>query len=262
MTKNFKNTSRSAGVERYVLFVLLSAFALLIGVLIWGHYEFSYGFYPDPQKMPPVISETTEQLLKQFEEVLADKAPAVLQSLQPGLSQEQIAELGKKGKFTLSADLRKLYQWRNGTKDKDSFLILGFRFIPLEEMAVRSIYLENYSIDSFVKKLLLRYFFKSYTKNLVQIFYDRSGNSYFYDSYANDASRAFFCQSNTNMCYIFFPSFRNFLKGAIECYQKDIFVVKDSGSTLYYNTVEAHKIWNRLGCESPENNNPAFHRPR
>jgi hypothetical protein len=108
MTNDFENLSQQEQTKKGI-FIVLSVFALLIAlsvaVAIWERYEINSGFYPNPKSMPPVVSETTEQLLEQLGGVLEKKAPAVLQSLQPGLSEKQIIELEKKGGFTLSADL-------------------------------------------------------------------------------------------------------------------------------------------------------------
>jgi hypothetical protein len=258
MTNDFENLSRQEQPKK-TIFIILSVFALLIALLIalhiWAKYEIDSGFYPNPQSMPPVVSETTEQLLVQLEGVLEKKAPAVLQTLQPGLSEKQIIDLEKNGGFTLSADLRKLYQWRNGTKGKEILLIPGYRFPPLEKVVVRRVTLENYILNFTSKARVFDVLFKGSgsKKTWLQIFYDGGDHSYFYDSYGAGASGGFFYFSMEGLDYIFFPSVRNFLKGLIDCYQQDIIIVKDSGSSLFYDTMRAKAVWRRLGYEYDPN---------
>jgi hypothetical protein len=150
--------------------------------------------------------------------------------------------------------LHKLYQWRNGSKDKESFLILGYRVTPLEEVVVRRILLQNYILNYTFKARVLDVLFKGDKKTWLQIFYDPLGNAYFYDPYGAGALGGFFYHPMDPAWYhIFFPSVRNFLKGVIDCYQQNIFIVKDDGSTLSYDTMRAKTICSRLGCEYDPN---------
>src|SRR5262245_54739442 len=92
-------------------------------------------FYPKPQGLPPVVNETTEQLLARLQAVLETNAPVVAQSLQPGLSDARIAELERRGRFRLSDDLRAFYRWHDGTPTNSTIgLLPGHRFIPLAEV--------------------------------------------------------------------------------------------------------------------------------
>ena len=71
-------------------------------------------FYPKPRSLPPVVSQTTEQLLTRLQTVLETNAPIVAAALQPGLSDAQIVALELQGGFRLSDDVRALYRWHNG----------------------------------------------------------------------------------------------------------------------------------------------------
>src|SRR5438132_891027 len=118
---------------------VLTATLIILGLLVGGLFAVRFAlvsfFYPKPSSMPPVVSETTEELLSRLQSVLERRAPEVLRSLQPGFSKDQISALEAQGGFTLSSDLRTLYQWRNGSKISDSMLFIpGHRFLPLEEI--------------------------------------------------------------------------------------------------------------------------------
>lgn len=62
---------------------------------------------------------------------------AVADSLQPGLSYQNIEEKVTSLPFQLPQELYELYQWRNGTpedsKSDNVDFFLNYRFIPLEE---------------------------------------------------------------------------------------------------------------------------------
>lgn len=247
MTNVFKNILRSVQERRIYLIAALIVFVLLVAAIRWGRSELNSFFYPSPENMPPVVYETTEQLLAQFEKVLAKEAPLVLRSLQPGLSQEQIIELENKGGFRLSADLRKLYQWRDGMKNKRRDLIPVYRFVPLEEVVDSRIAIEkDIKRATFIQRIIGDTF-AGHMKTWVHILDDGSGNGYFYDPQRAGTSGIFFYHSMEEGYYVFFPSLRNFLKGAIECYQQDIFNVKDNGVTLNADFAREIAVWKHFG---------------
>jgi hypothetical protein len=65
-------------------------------------------FYPKPRGLPPVVGQSTEQLLVRLQTVLEANAPVVTSALQPGLSDAQISALETQGGFRLSDDVRAL----------------------------------------------------------------------------------------------------------------------------------------------------------
>jgi cell wall assembly regulator SMI1 len=219
---------------------------LIAGVLVGRSALLSF-FYPRPGKLLPVVSETTEQLLMRFQSVLEKQAPEVLRSLQPGLSEEKITELEKKGGFTLSADLHSLYRWRNGSKEYQKNLIPGQRFLPLEEVVAERVALkEELKAVSFAQRTFYAVF-AGYRKTWVHILDDGAGDGYFYDPSRSGTSGEFFYHLAEGGYYVFFPSLRNFLKGAIDCYEQEIFIVKDEGANLDEDYDRAMKVWNNLG---------------
>ena len=247
MTNDFKNMIRQVSMKQRFLIISLIVLALLIAVVLWGQFELKSFFYPKPAGMPPAVSETTEQLLMQFQTVLEKRAPEVLRSLQPGLSENQIIELEKKGGFTLSADLHKLYRWRNGSKEFKNVLIPGQRFLPLEEVvSERASMKDELKTVSLIQRVFY-YVFAGYRKAWIHILDDGAGDGYFYDPDRSGQFGEFFYHLAEDGYYVFFPSLRNFLKGAIDCYEQEIFIVKDGGADLDADYSRAMKVWNSLG---------------
>jgi hypothetical protein len=225
---------------------------LIILVTFAGRFELKSFFYPKPLSMPPVVSETIEELLARFQTVLEKRAPVVLQSLQPGLSENQISELEKKGSFTLSPDLHALYRWRNGSKEFKNVLIPGQRFLPLEEVVSERTSMNNDLKTASLIQRAFYYVFAGYRKTWVHILDDGAGDGYFYDPSRSGKTGVFFYHFAETGDYIFFPSLRNFLKGAIDCYEREIFAVKDGGVNLDENPFKARKVWNSLGYSNTQ----------
>jgi len=234
-------------MKRRMLITTVVVLAVLIAGVLVGRSALVSFFYPRPGKLPPVVFETTEKLLMRFQFVLEKRAPEVLRSLQSGLSDEQISELEKKGGFTLSSDLRDLYRWRNGSKDYQKNLIPGQRFLPLEEVVAKRAALKDDIKTASLIQRVFYYVFAGYRKTWVHILDDGAGDGYFYDPGRSGTSGGFFYHLAEGGYYVFFPSLRNFLKGAIDCYEQEIFIVKDEGSNLDEDYDRAMKVWNNLG---------------
>ena len=78
------------------------------------------------------MSELTNALyriLSWFE----NNKPSTIESLQPGLTIEEIEEKAKDLPFRLTQEVYELYQWRNGMIDDGSCFFRYYRFISLEE---------------------------------------------------------------------------------------------------------------------------------
>src|SRR6266513_5184506 len=119
--------------------IILAACALAAGVVVVAMFavpsmQRSF-FYPKPRGLPPVVGETTVQLLARLQATLETNAPLVAQSLQTGLSDAQISQFETQGGFRLSGDLRALYRWHNGLPTNSTVgLLPGQRFVPLAEV--------------------------------------------------------------------------------------------------------------------------------
>lgn len=203
-------------------------------------------FYPKPSGLPPVVEEMTEQLLVRLQAQLETSAQVVARSLQPGLSDAQISELETRGGFRLSADIRALYRWHNGTPTNSTIeLMPGHRFVPLDEAVAEHMLMHQQSGAAFRV-------FAGHRKSWLHVLDDGAGDGYFYDLERTDAQGAFFCHFAEGSYYVWFPSLRNFLSGVIECYQTRAVKVAADGKSLEEDVARTEKIWSRLGKSSEE----------
>ena len=88
--------------------------------------------------------------------------------------------------------------------------------------------------------------FAGHTRAWVSIFPDGAGDGYYFDPERN----SFFHHFAEVGGYHWFPSFRNFLAGVIECYDSGaIFVTNGTnGLTLEQDFDKTEAIWNRFGA--------------
>lgn len=205
-------------------------------------------FYPKPHNLPKVVDEPVDSLLAKLDRVLKTNAPAVAQLLQPGLSDSEIQELESKGGFRLSEDIRALYRWHNGiaTNSLDG-LLPGQRFAPLEEVvAARLSLIQQVDSGALAQKAAYAAFI-GHRETWVHVFDDGAGDGYFYDPERSDAEGAFFYHFAEVGYYLWFPSFRNFLAGALECYESGAIKPERDGSALEEDFEHTQRIWERFG---------------
>jgi hypothetical protein len=209
--------------------------------------------YPKPRGLPPVVSQTAEQLLARLQSVLETNAPLVARSLQPGLSDTQIVALEGQGGFRLSDDLRALYRWRNGFAPNSTVgLLMGQRFVPLDEVVRERALIGQQVASAPMQQRTAFSVFAGYRTGWVQILDDGAGDGYFYDPKRSDAEGAFFHHFAEMGYYVWFPSLRNFLAGVIECYESQAVKVAADGKSLDEDFDRTEKIWARF-AKSSEN---------
>ncbi len=75
---------------------------------------------------------------------------------------------------------------------------------------------------------------------------DGAGDGYFYDPERQETEGAFFYHMAEGSYFIWFPSFRNFLSGVIECYETRCFKLSADGKSLDEDAQGSEKIWHRL----------------
>ena len=204
-------------------------------------------FYPKPRALPPVVDQTTDQLLGKLRTVLETKAPFVFASLQPGLSDAQISALESQGDFRLSEDLRAFYRWHNGSATNSTVgLLAGQRFLPLDDaVRKRALFQRHVSSAAGIERAALS-IFTGHRMGWLQILDDGAGDGYFYDPNRTDAQGAFFYHFAEVSYYEWFPSFRNFLAGVIECYESQTVWAPEHGNALEQDFDRAREIWRRL----------------
>lgn len=234
---------------------LIVAFALIAAIVVtlslagpWMQRAF---FYPKARGLPPVVSQTTDQLLTELQSVLETHAPIVARTLQPGLSGAQIAALEGQGGFRLSDDLRALYRWHNGIPTNSSVgLLAGQRFVPLDEVVRQRALVEQQLISAPRPQRAAFSVFAGHRTGWIQVLDDGAGDGYFYDPKRTDAEGAFFYHFAEVRYYLWFPSVRNFLAGVIECYGSHSVKIAADGNTLDEDSDRTDKIWRRFAKSS------------
>lgn len=208
-------------------------------------------FYPEPRGLPPVVSQTTEQLLARLQTVLETNAPVVAAALQPGLSDAQIVALESQGRFRLSDDIRALYRWHNGIVRTSTIgLLAGQRFVPLDEVVQeQSLARQQRSSGSAVKQAAYSVFVR-HRKSWIHVLDDGAGDGYFYDPKRKDSEGAFFYHFAEDRHYLWFPSVRNFLAGVVECYESRGVRSGADGKSLDEDFDRTHQIWERFAKSS------------
>ena len=202
-------------------------------------------FYPEAPPLPAVVSESVESLVARLEATLRTNAPAVLEGLQPGLSDEGIRALEEKGGFQLSDDLRALYRWRNGTKTNSVIgLIPGQHFVALEEaVSERALLLDPEGTTAAQRAALAM--FTAHYRNWIHILNHGAGDGYFFDPTRSNAP--FFYHMAEVGQFFWYPSVKNFLAAAIECYESKVFKPSADGRDVEEDYDRSAKIWERYG---------------
>lgn len=209
--------------------------------------------YPAPpllSKMPPIVDQSADQLLARLEAILKERAPAILDSLNPGLSDEAITKLETDAGLKLTEGLRAPYRWRNGSSDGMSVFISIYRFVPLDEaIRTRDAMRSDVQSQSAVQRAIGE-MFVAHRGSWIEVFVDPAGDGYYYDPDRAAQPGSFFYNFNEVGEYRFFPSFRNFLAGAIECFETGIYKPSPTGSEINENYDRSEKLWDRYSIIS------------
>jgi cell wall assembly regulator SMI1 len=186
-----------------------------------------------------------------LQSLLETNAPSVAESLQPGLSDDQISALETEGGFRLSDDLRALYRWRNGAISNSTVgLLPGHRFVPLDEIVTTKWLWAEQSDSATAAQRAAFAVFAGHRKDWLPVLEDGAGDGYFFDPGRSEAEGSFFFHFAEVGYYVWFPSFRNFLAGVNECYESGVVRVASDGKTLEQDFEKADKIWQRLATTS------------
>lgn len=242
-----------------VSFGLLSI-ATILGFVLLGFSKIKQSMYPLAPPMPPVVSQTTEEILSQLELVLKNKAPQILTNLQPGLSAEKISELERQSGIQLPDEIKALYRWRNGFR-LDRINSGGFRvagplpghyFLPLDEALQVPNTISNQVANAASAQRAAFNVLAGYTKSWITLFDDGAGDGYFFDPKRKPLEGAVFYHFTEENQFVFFPSAKNLFAGMVKCYQQDAFVWKEetNGASLNEDFNATQKIWNEFGVSS------------
>lgn len=221
---------------------------VLLVVLVLGGFTLRYlqraFFYPAPGPMSEIVPEEIGRAIARFEAAISAHAPGVLSSLQPGLSDAEIASIESRYRLRLTDELRAFYRWRNGSAaEVTAELVPGHRFVPLEEAAItRAALRQQVSEQPFVQRLAY-YVFAGHRTHWLTVLDDLCGDGYFYDPARRRKGGSFFYHFAEIREYAFFPSFANFLVGAAECYEIGIYRTGASRTSEDYE--RSAELWVR-----------------
>lgn len=231
---------------------------LTIGIVVTGTFivysamlcELREFFYPKPPHMPKVVDRPIEDILKNLDEVLAEKAPSVAIQLQPGLSPQKIDELEKKAGIELTDELRTLYMWHNGcSTGSNQDFIPGHLFLSLDNTIEQyMVHRQQLKSASVIQRIAFNVF-AGHRKNWITIFDDLCGDGYFYDPNRKNNDGCMFYHLAEDGYYFFFPSLKNLLTAITECYKQDAYLKESSSNTLKENYELSKKIFTEFGTE-------------
>jgi cell wall assembly regulator SMI1 len=172
--------------------------------------------YPKAVALPQAVPDSIESLLNSYEIYLRENVPKAFESLNPGLSDEQITELEKKHDFVLNEDMRALYRWHNGSK-RDGPDIFSYGFFNslenaiLERDSIRAPHpSENENVRKLAKDIL------KHRTSWLSIFPNRSGDGLFFDPDRTSEDGNTFFTYHDDYYFRFYPSVRNFIAENLE----------------------------------------------
>jgi cell wall assembly regulator SMI1 len=199
-------------------------------------------FYPVAPTMPAVVESQMEEILTNLEKQIVTKAPHVLEEMQPGLSAEEITILEQKFGVHLSADVKALYRWHNGSRSF-SGPIPGHKFMPLDEtLGLSSVSEKQLGKANSIQRSAFS-IFAGHRKSWIALFDDGAGDGYFFDPKRPPSKGSIFNHFSEDSSYVFFPSLGNLMSGILKCYQEDAFTWNSKESRLDEDFDRSTKIW-------------------
>lgn len=239
---------RFSVVWRRRLLAVAYGIGFLFIVVLWGLNKLDEGFGPvlEPRQMPSVVEQTMEELLAQYESLLATHVPEILENLQTGLSVEEIHEIETDAGLTLTDDLRTLYSWRNGLNQSSSDEFFGmYTFLPLEDAIALRDEIRGIADNALMRPLM------SFQMDWVHIFADLGGEVFVFDPAGNNGEGWIVRADVESGLYQIYPSVRNVLAGAIECFEKGVYTANTEEEHILID-VDIDREWEimeRFGSE-------------
>lgn len=222
--------------------------AVLATVVFLAYSRFQKFLYPPAPRMPAVVNASMPEILHRLELVLQTNAPQILPTLQPGLSDAEIARLEQQHGVRLPDDLKALYHWHDGAINSTNQTALEFlpihRFVPLAEaLADRN---QSKAQGPVVRGLI------GYRDSWIPLLADGAGDGYWYDPKRTEAQGAVFFNFTETASYVFFPSVKNLFAGITEAYARGIIHLKPGATPpeLDEDFEKAEKLWNEFGTSN------------
>lgn len=208
--------------------------------------------YPPAPPMPSVVSESTDELLVKYEQILKDRAPAVLSSLKPGLTDAEIDTLESKNGFKLTADVRALYRWHNGTASSAATVDVfpDHRFIPLDQAVVDRDTLRGQVKSSSPAEQRAYASLAGYRDAWLDVIVDPAGDGYFFDPARSEPQGSFFFCFAEDGSYVFFPAFRNYLAAVLHGNESGTFAFGTLGAETK-DFASAQALFLQFGAQNP-----------
>jgi cell wall assembly regulator SMI1 len=239
-------------LKRYVLIaftIVIAAFVTYI-VYIMMLNRLREFFYPKPTYMPKVVEQPIEEVLKDLDAVLIEKAPLVANLLQPGLTPRKIDELEMKAGIELNDELRALYMWHNGClNEANQDFIPGHLFPPLDTTIKQYIICKQQLNSEPLAQRLAFNIFSSHRKYWITVFDDLCGDGYFYDPNRKKNEGCIFYHLTEDVYYFFFPSLKNLLVAITECYRQGAYSQEPNSNNLKENYDHSKRIFAEFGVE-------------
>lgn len=241
--------------KRTMAIVLLIVAGLLLTSALLIPRAIRRFFYPPAPPMPSVVATPVTQILSDLEANMKKKAPQVLDQMQPGLSDQEIAALEQQAGIQLPTEIRALYQWHNGCRSADPRVvgpIPGHRFLPLSEALGLPAVLSNQVAKATAVQKAAFGIFAGHTRSWITLFDDGAGDGYFFDPRRKPKEGAVFYSFAEDCTYVFFPSLGNLLAGVVKCYETDAFSWTNAptGSALTEDFTRTTKIWESFGSSN------------
>ena len=161
-----------------------------------------------------------------YERVLAELGVDVKQSLQAGLTDQDLDALEQQYSCKFSRDIRWLYKWHNGTPDSVSVEIFPLgKFMPLDQTLEQMNRPTEDSLDSDARQFMDEWL--AFRKSWIEITADGSGNGHYYDPERIDQSSSFFYHAHDDVPYDFYPWLGNRIQSILDLHSQERLVYSD-----------------------------------
>lgn len=184
--------------------------------------------YPRPSELPQPTNRPLAELLAEYESAIQSLSPEAHETLQPGLSVEELDRLEDEYSIVLSADMRALYSWKNGSDPEKHIDVFPYmRFVPLAEALAARDSFRNSAKDKAVYDEWL-----GHRYSWVIVIEDAAGDGYFYDPDRREEASCFFYKSHDDVAYMFYPAIGNYIEQLLELHRTQQLAADERGLTL------------------------------
>jgi hypothetical protein len=200
------------------------AFVIVIAVLATaGIFYFLFVLASRAAQMPgavtriSTVNESMDTLLPSLESELEKYDPEIIQSLQPGITVEELERAEARLGQAIHPEMQAFYLWHNGLAN-DKELFPGHGFWSLEE-AIRTN--QELAVQYQEKGVSL---LMAHEKNWLILFPDSAGDGYYYEPARRYETGGIFYNFREAGYYRLFPSVKNLIRAIVECYQSGAYL--------------------------------------